>query len=34
MAMESMHGTTILSVRKGDQVAIAADGQVSLGRQS
>ncbi|MBN9542666.1 MAG: ATP-dependent protease subunit HslV [Alphaproteobacteria bacterium] len=29
--MESMHGTTILSVRKGDQVAIAADGQVSLG---
>jgi len=27
----SMHGTTILSVRKGKKVAIAADGQVSLG---
>ncbi|MBN8827822.1 MAG: ATP-dependent protease subunit HslV [Sphingobacteriia bacterium] len=26
-----MHGTTILSVRKGNQVVIAADGQVSLG---
>lgn len=26
-----MHGTTILSVRKGGQVVIAADGQVSLG---
>ena len=26
-----MHGTTILSVRKGKKVAIAADGQVSLG---
>jgi ATP-dependent HslUV protease, peptidase subunit HslV len=26
-----MHGTTILSVRKGDKVVIAADGQVSLG---
>lgn len=25
------HGTTILSVRKGDQVVIAGDGQVSLG---
>jgi ATP-dependent HslUV protease subunit HslV len=25
------HGTTILSVRKGDQVVIAADGQISLG---
>lgn len=27
----SLHGTTILSVRKGKEVAIAADGQVSLG---
>ena len=27
----SLHGTTILSVRKGKKVAIAADGQVSLG---
>lgn len=26
-----MHGTTILSVRKGDKVVIAGDGQVSLG---
>jgi len=26
-----MHGTTILSVRKGKKVAIAADGQVSMG---
>ena len=25
------HGTTILSVRKGDKVVIAGDGQVSLG---
>ena len=25
------HGTTILSVRRGDQVVIAGDGQVSLG---
>ncbi len=25
------HGTTILSVRRGNEVAIAADGQVSLG---
>lgn len=25
------HGTTILAVRKGDRVAIAGDGQVSLG---
>ena len=25
------HGTTILSIRKGDQVVIAGDGQVSLG---
>lgn len=28
---ESWHGTTILSVRKGNKVAIAADGQISLG---
>jgi ATP-dependent HslUV protease subunit HslV len=28
----SWHGTTILSVRKGDQVAMAGDGQVSLGQ--
>lgn len=28
---ETWHGTTILSVRKGNKVAIAADGQVSLG---
>lgn len=27
----SWHGTTILSVRKGDDVVIAGDGQVSLG---
>ena len=26
------HGTTILSVRKGDQVVLAGDGQVSLGQ--
>ena len=26
-----MHGTTILSVRKGDEVAIGGDGQVTLG---
>jgi len=26
-----MHGTTILSVRKGDKVVIAGDGQVTLG---
>ena len=25
------HGTTILSIRKGEQVVIAGDGQVSLG---
>jgi len=29
--MIEMHGTTILSVRKGKKVAIAADGQVSMG---
>ncbi len=27
----SWHGTTIISVRKGNEVAIAGDGQVSLG---
>lgn len=30
-AMESWHGTTILSVRKNGKSVIAADGQVSLG---
>ncbi|MEM7568577.1 MAG: ATP-dependent protease subunit HslV [Pseudomonadota bacterium] len=30
--MESWHGTTILSVRKGNEVVIAGDGQVSLGQ--
>jgi ATP-dependent HslUV protease subunit HslV len=29
--MQSWHGTTILSIRKGDKVVIAGDGQVSLG---
>ena len=29
--MEYYHGTTILSVRRGDLVAIGGDGQVSLG---
>ena len=29
--MAAMHGTTVLSVRKGDQVVIAADGQVTFG---
>jgi ATP-dependent HslUV protease subunit HslV len=28
---ETWHGTTILSVRKGGQVVVAGDGQVSLG---
>ncbi|MBI1364606.1 MAG: ATP-dependent protease subunit HslV [Alphaproteobacteria bacterium] len=28
----SMHGTTILSVRRGDAVCIGGDGQVSLGQ--
>ena len=28
----SWHGTTILSVRKGGKVAMAGDGQVSLGQ--
>lgn len=29
--MEQFHGTTILSVRRGEQVAIGGDGQVTLG---
>lgn len=29
--MEQYHGTTIVSVRRGDQVVIAGDGQVSMG---
>ena len=29
--MEQYHGTTILSVRRGDRVAMAGDGQVTLG---
>ena len=29
---QSWHGTTILSVRKGSQVVIAGDGQVTLGQ--
>ncbi len=29
--MEQYHGTTILSVRRGDQVVIGGDGQVTLG---
>ena len=29
--MESWHGTTILSVRRGTQVALGGDGQVTLG---
>jgi ATP-dependent HslUV protease subunit HslV len=29
--MESYHGTTIISVRRGQQVAIGGDGQVTLG---
>jgi ATP-dependent HslUV protease subunit HslV len=29
--MEQYHGTTILSVRKGGQVALGGDGQVTLG---
>lgn len=31
MALESMHATTIITVRKGGKVVIAGDGQVSLG---
>ena len=29
--MEQFHGTTIISVRRGSQVALGGDGQVSLG---
>lgn len=29
--MESWHGTTIVSVRKGNRVVVAGDGQVSMG---
>jgi ATP-dependent HslUV protease subunit HslV len=29
---QTWHGTTIIAVRKGDQVVIAGDGQVSLGQ--
>jgi len=29
--MESMHGTTILAVRRGDKIAMGGDGQVTLG---
>lgn len=32
MSVAEMHGTTILAVRKGGSVAIAGDGQVSLGQ--
>jgi ATP-dependent HslUV protease, peptidase subunit HslV len=31
MAMETYHGTTILSVRRGSAVALGGDGQVTLG---
>ena len=31
-AIPTWHGTTILSIRKGDEVVIAGDGQVSLGQ--
>lgn len=31
-SQEIWHGTTILSVRKGDSVVVAGDGQVSLGQ--
>src|SRR4051795_6517713 len=29
--MDSYHGTTIISVRRGNQVALGGDGQVTLG---
>ena len=29
--MEQYHGTTIVSVRRGNQVALGGDGQVTLG---
>ena len=32
MGERGLHGTTILSVRKGDQVVVAGDGQVTLDR--
>ena len=31
MALETFHGTTILSVRRGKHVALGGDGQVTLG---
>jgi ATP-dependent HslUV protease, peptidase subunit HslV len=31
MALEQFHGTTILSVRRGNRVALGGDGQVTLG---
>ena len=31
LSMESFHGTTILSVRRGASVALGGDGQVTLG---
>ena len=31
LILEQYHGTTILSVRRGDQVVIGGDGQVSMG---
>jgi ATP-dependent HslUV protease, peptidase subunit HslV len=31
MVMEPFHGTTILSVRRGEQVALGGDGQVTMG---
>ena len=31
-SMPSMHATTIITVRKGDKVVIAGDGQVTLGQ--
>ncbi len=31
--MESFHGTTILGIRRNGQLAIAGDGQVSMGEQ-
>ena len=29
--MQSLHGTTILLVRRGDKVVIGGDGQITLG---
>ena len=31
--LSGWHGTTILAVRKSNEVVIASDGQVSLGKQ-